>query len=149
MGNPLPMRGTRRTSRERGFSLIELMVVITIIGLLSGIVGVNVYQYMKTATISTTKSQIIIIENAIEAFRTTNRRLPDSLDELIGNEDESFLNSEELPTDAWNEEFIYEKTGSRTYNLISLGADMAEGGDGEDADIDRKAAHRKNDSRRQ
>ena len=142
-------RTSRRTSREGGFSLIELMVVITIIGLLSGIVGVNVYQYMKTATISTTKTQIIEIENAIETFRSMKRRLPDSLDELVGDEETSFLNSEELPTDAWSEEFIYEKTGSRTYNLISLGADKAEGGDGEDADIDRKAAHRKNDERDQ
>ena len=133
----------RAARRQKGFSLIELMVVITIIGLLGGIVGVNVYKYMKTATIQTTKTQIITIENAIEGFRAEKRRLPDSLDELIGDEEEAYLKTDELPTDAWGNEFIYEKTGTRTYNLYSLGADGVEGGEGEDEDIDRKAAHRK------
>ena len=135
----------RVARRQKGFSLIELMVVITIIGLLGGIVGVNVYKYMKTATISTTKTQIIQIENAIETFRSMKRRLPDSLDELVGDEEDAFLKSEEVPTDAWGNEFIYEKTGSRTYNLYSLGADGVEGGEGEDEDIDRKSARRKDD----
>ena len=62
------------------------MVVITIIGLLGGIVGVNVYRYMKKATIESTKSQMRNIEAAINAYRLENRRLPDTLDELVGED---------------------------------------------------------------
>lgn len=125
----------RRTRRQSGFSLIELMVVITIIGLLGGIVGVNVYRYMKTATINTTKSQMRNIEGAINQFRMEKRRLPDSLDELVG--EDGLLDSETVPTDAWNNEFYYEPQGSKDFELISWGADGVEGGEGEEADITR------------
>jgi len=131
---------TRRTSRS-GFSLIELMVVITIIGLLGGIVGVNVYKYMKKATIASTKTQMRNIESAINAFRMEKRRLPETLDELVG--DEGYLDSDTVPTDAWGNDFLYEPAGSKEYDLMSLGADGVEGGEGEDADIDRAALNAK------
>lgn len=133
----------RRTRRQRGFSLIELMVVITIIGLLGGIVGVNVYRYMKTATINTTKTQMRNIEGAINQFRMEKRRLPDSLDELVG--EDGLLDSETVPTDAWNNEFYYEPQGSKEFELISWGADGVEGGEGEDADITRDDLRKRDD----
>ncbi len=124
-----------RVQRQHGFSLIELMVVITIIGLLGGIVGVNVYRYMKKATIASTKTQMREIEAAINAFRLEKRRLPETLDELVG--EDGLMNTDTVPTDAWNNEFLYEPRGSRDYELISWGADGIEGGEDEDADIDR------------
>ena len=132
---------TRRARNQRGFSLIELMVVITIIGLLGGIVGVNVYRMMKKATISTTKTQMRNIEAQIQAFRLEKRRLPETLDELVG--EDGFLDTDEVPTDSWNHDFFYEPQGSRDYELISWGADGVEGGEGEDADIDRAELRRK------
>ena len=130
----------RRRPAESGFSLIELMVVITIIGLLAGIVGVNVVSYMKRASIGTTKATMIKIENEIKSFRVVHRRLPDALEDLLG--EDGFLEGDEVPIDAWGNPFIYEKQGNLDYILMSLGADGVEGGEGEAADIDRAEAHK-------
>ncbi len=134
------MRNCDRRRPSAGFSLIELMVVITIIGLLAGIVGVNVVGRLKVANIQTTKAQIINIENAIKTHKMEKRRLPDSLEDLVG--EDGFLDSDEVPRDAWGNEFMYEPQGRSDFILISLGADAVEGGEDEDADIDRAAAHR-------
>lgn len=129
---------TRRKQRRKGgFSLIELMVVITILGLLGSIVGASVWRYMRKANITTTRTQMRAIEDAITSYRMDNRRLPDSLDELVG--EEGYLETEEVPVDAWGNEFFYEPRGSKDYELASWGADGVEGGEDEDEDIDRAA----------
>ncbi len=133
---------SHRTRSQHGFSLIELMVVITIIGLLGGIVGVNVMGMMRKANIGATKDQMREIVNAINVYRIENRRLPESLDDLVGDEDAPLM-SEEVPTDSWGNEFFYEPQGSRTYELISWGADGVEGGENEEEDIDLDAMRRR------
>ena len=133
-------RTTSRRTTQDGFSLIELMVVITIIGLLGGIVGVNVMRHLRRANVQATKSQLILIDDAIAAYKMETRRLPDSLSDLVG--EDGFLRTDEVPTDAWGNDFIYEPQGRREFLLYSLGADNLEGGDAEDADIDRDSARK-------
>ena len=127
---------------EGGFSLIELMVVITIIGMLAGIVAFNAIGMGDKARVTMTKTQIVRIDEAVKTFHTLNRRLPESLDELIEGGVDAVLDEVQVPADAWGIEIRYERLSGSEYTLISLGADGAEGGDGIDADIDRNAARR-------
>ena len=139
-------RNPRPARRRNGFSLIELMVVITIIGLLTSIVGVNVWKHMKRANVESTKTQMKAIEGAVNTFRLAHKRLPETLDELVGEDGD--LDSDTVPQDAWGNEFQYEPQGSKDYILVSLGADGVEGGEDEDADIDRESLRRRDDEDR-
>jgi general secretion pathway protein G len=122
--------------KQQGFTLIELMVVITILGLLASIAAVNVVGYLKDAKIQTAKSDMRAIKDAIEHYRMKKSRLPDSIADLCGPEGDENRKLEwtEPQKDPWNHDYYYEPKG-KTYDLVSYGADGQEGGEGEDADI--------------
>jgi general secretion pathway protein G len=115
--------------RRRGFSFIEIMVVVVIIGLLAGAVTIKVVAYMDTAKINRAKSDIAAICTAVDAFQLTHHRYPTN-DEGI----------KALPvtnrTDPWGNGYEYNCPGRDTpYEVISYGADGREGGEGNNADI--------------
>jgi len=112
-----------------GFSLIEVMVVVVIIGMLAGAVAIKVTGYMDTAKINRAKSDIATIVDAIEAYYLSNSRYP-SNDEGLEN----------LPLknrkDPWGRPYEYNSPGrDEPFEVISFGADGREGGQDINADI--------------
>lgn len=140
------MRTHRTTLRRRaGFSLVELMVVITIIGLLAGIVGSSVFFFLKRAERQTAKTQMIELEKAIDAYRLDKRRLPDTLEDLRGPD--LPWGDNPIPKDPWGGEYVYEKLDRKNFNLICYGADGIQGGtEPDEQDITREDLRKADDA---
>ena len=128
------------TRRHRGFTLIELMVVLLIIGLLAGLIGLEVLNRIEEAKITTAKADIANLKNAVKMFYRDNGRLPDSLEYLVVppadlSSWKKCLDEEIVPNDTWGYEYKYEPGERREFLIYSLGADGEVGGEEEDADI--------------
>ena len=133
--------------RFRGFSFIEVMVVIIILGLLSSIVGVYLFDSAEKAKADATKTQIRGLETALDLYRLHNSRYPSSEQGLkallerpeVGlipkNWNGPYLRGKNLPMDSWDSPFKYLSENGNEYEIISLGADGIEGGVDLDADI--------------
>ena len=123
----------------RGFTLIEIMVVIAIIGLMVTLVAPNVMNKLREATVTTTKTKMTQLQGFIEDYRRHHSRVPDSLADLTQpsekNLGEAYIDDYEKLRDAWENEFLYSKTGSQKYEIRSLGADGVEGGENDDKDL--------------
>lgn len=123
-----------------GFSLVEVMIVIVIIGLMAGVVTVNVQSYMDKAKQNTARQEIATIVKALDTFYATYSRYPtsdeglESLAKASEKIPEAMLKG--VPNDPWGRPYQYNVPGvSGPYDLISYGADGREGGEGKDADI--------------
>ncbi len=130
--------------KQRGFTLIEVMVVVVILGILAAIIVPNVIGKDEQARISTTKSSLGSIGNALEMYRLDSHKYPttqEGLDALVNKPASAkvwngpYLKS--LPSDAWDSPFQYVAPGrsGRKYDIYSFGPDGQEGGEGENADI--------------
>ncbi len=128
---------------ERGFTLIELLVVMVILGLLAAVVAPNVFKHVGTANVKTTKTQIEMLGQALDAFRLDTGRYPttaEGLNALVTNPGAEGWNGPYLkkgiPNDAWKKPYQYQAPGSHgDYDLFSYGADGAPGGEGENKDV--------------
>lgn len=134
-----------RLRASGGFSLIEVMVVIVIIGLMAGLVGPRIFKRADEAKVKTTKAQINHLKTSLGLFRLDTGRFPTTEQGLealrkkptgIENWNGPYI-EEELPMDAWNRPFDYKCPGAdgRDFDLMSNGADGKAGGEGIDADI--------------
>jgi general secretion pathway protein G len=136
-----------KTNRNRwvgaaraGFTLVELLVVIVIIGLLATAVVTNYDKIFPAAKKARVATDLKGIEGAIKVYQSLNSaRLPENLERLVTKDDNGvsyFGNVESVPRDPWGNEYVYHvNPNGITYELLSYGADGAPGGEGEAADI--------------
>jgi len=136
------------TRTRRGFTLIEIMAVVLIIGLLGTLVGLAIAPQIDKARVSTARSQIKMLDAALETYRMDNAKFPTSeagLDALINAPADArnyqaggYLAKRRVPVDPWGNAYLYEFPGQHndySYDLWSLGSDGVPGGEGVDADI--------------
>ena len=139
-----------RSQSRGGFTFLELLVSITIIAILSGVVGLGVYRYIKEARVTTAKQQIQILKSAIVGYAAEQGTIPkqeQGLDALVHKTsvppvpekfpEGVYLDSPRVPRDPWKHDYIYLAPGhnNEPFEIISYGADGEPGGAGDAADI--------------
>lgn len=145
------MDRTRTRKSQGGFTLIELMVVIVIIGVLAAIVAPRFMRGAEEGRISAAKVQIRNFETGLKMFKLKHGFYPSTeqgLDALVnapssGRIPENYprggyLESAQIPNDPWGNPYMYESPGSHgfDYEIVSYGADGSPGGEDENADIE-------------
>lgn len=133
-----------RPRRQQGFTLIEIMVVVIILGILAAIVAPNVIGRVGDAQITAAKSDIRGIENAMKLYRLDNFSYPSSeqgLQALVTRPADPNIRNwkqylERLPKDPWGNPYLYLNPGNNSeIDIYTLGRDGRPGGEGEDSDI--------------
>ena len=131
-------------SRLRGFTLLELLVVVVIIGLLASYVGPRYFSQLGKSEVTTAKAQMQAFSRALDQFRLDVGRYPTTeqgLNALIVRPgDEAKWNGPYLqnavPLDPWGKAYIYRAPGEKgDYDIVSYGKDGVPGGTGDNADI--------------
>jgi len=141
------MKENRKQQVRSGFTMVELMAVLIILGLLAAVVVQNFVGTTDKGRRITTKANLKVLASAVNQFRMDTGRWPgedEGLYILIEPPTDAtnwqpggYLDTTDIPTDGWGNEFIYElyPESDKPFVIKSLGADSQEGGEGYDADL--------------
>lgn len=135
----------QRVNAMRGFTLLEILVVLVILGLLASLVGPQVFKQLEGSKSKTAALQIEELGAALDLYRLEVGRYPstsEGLDALIAEPSGAsgwngpYLKKKVIRQDPWGSDYQYKSPGEHgEYDLYSFGADRQEGGDGDDKDI--------------
>jgi general secretion pathway protein G len=143
------MRCRRPARHTRGFTLLELLVVIIVLGLLAGLVAPQIFGRVGEAKVTSAQTQMALLGTALDSYRLDNGGYPTteqglqalrekpSREPVPANWRGPYLRKA-LPLDPWERPYLYRAPGVRNvtgYDLATLGRDGKEGGSGEDADL--------------
>ena len=142
------MRNRKRLNRNRsGFTMVELMAVLVIIGLLASVVAVNVIGKIDKARVVATRASLKLLHNSVIQFKLDTGRFPTEEEGLLslieqpsdvsGWDISGYLETTSVSKDGWKNEFIYElyPESGKPFVIISFGAEGEEGGEGYDTDL--------------
>jgi general secretion pathway protein G len=148
MTRPQPQpRNARRSlfRHQRGFTLVEMLVVITIIALIMSLVGPRVLNYLTESKVKAARIQIQSFSSALDLLYLDTGRYPTTADGLgalvkptsgLPGWNGPYLKGGSLPNDPWGKPYVYRSPAERSaYEIVSYGADGQEGGTGTAADI--------------
>lgn len=142
---PISTHGTHH--RSRGFTLIEIMVVVVILGILAALVAPQVIRRIDDAQIAKVKQDVRAYETALNLFRLDNFKYPTTdqgLQSLVRQPTDSSIRNwkpggyiDSMRQDPWGNDYhyVYPGTHGKEYDLYTLGADNQQGGEGVNADI--------------
>jgi general secretion pathway protein G len=136
----------RRNNREAGFTLIEIMVVVVILGILAALVAPNVISRIDDAQINRAKQDVRAVESALHLYRLDNFRYPTTdqgLDALVNQPADPSIRNwkqggylDKIPVDPWGTPYEYLYPGQNgEFDVYTLGADQQPGGEGINGDI--------------
>jgi len=136
----------RRVDREAGFTLIEIMVVVVILGILAALVAPNVISRIDDAQINRAKQDVRAVESALHLYRLDNFRYPSTdqgLEALVNQPADPSIRNwkqggylDKIPVDPWGTPYEYLHPGQNgEFDVYTLGADQQPGGEGINADI--------------
>lgn len=131
------MRRSILRSRREGMTLVEIMIALSIIGIVMTVLLVNVVGFLDQANQDATKITIRRVEDALMIYSSKHKgKYPSSSEGISAVK--NLLTNEEVPSDAWGNAFLYVSPGTHgnhPYEIISMGKDGQEGGEGANADI--------------
>jgi general secretion pathway protein G len=142
-----PWNRHRRSAKrgEQGFTLVEILVVITIIGLIMALVGPRVLNYLGEAKVKAAKIQIESFSSTLDLFYLDVGRYPTNSEGLaallqrpggVQGWNGPYLKGDSVPNDPWGRPYVYRLPGEHgAYDIVSYGADGQEGGTGTAADV--------------
>jgi len=152
---PRLAEGGRSKAGEEGFTLVEMLVVITIIGLIMGLIGPRVLNYLSESKVKTARIQLQSFASALDLFYLDAGRYPSTAEGLTALVHQTpgvaawngpYLKGGSVPNDPWNHAYVYRSPGEHgPYDIMSYGSDGQEGGTGVAADLSLENVTAKNE----